>query len=59
MAKRVRTVSYSLPESLIAKLEERADALGISKSSCVTMLLLSALSGAELDKLLFDDRRDE
>ena len=43
MARNVRTVSFSIPPELVDKLEQRAQAVGISKSSYLTMLLSSVL----------------
>ena len=44
MARKVKSVSYSLPPELVVKLEDRASAVGISRSSYLTMLLSSVLS---------------
>ena len=44
MARKVKSVSYSLPPELAGKLEDRAAAVGISRSSYLTMLLSSVLS---------------
>lgn len=43
MARNVRTVSFSIPPELADKLDQRAQAVGISKSSYLTMLLSSVL----------------
>ena len=43
MARNVRTVSFSIPPELVDQLEQRAQAVGISKSSYLTMLLSSVL----------------
>ena len=44
MPRRVKTVSYSMPPELADALETRAAAVGISRSSYLTMLLSSMLS---------------
>lgn len=44
MARKVKSVSYSLPPELVDKLEGRAAAVGISRSSYLTMLLSSVLT---------------
>lgn len=43
MARKVTTVSYSLPRELADKLEQRAASVGISRSSYLTLLLSSVL----------------
>lgn len=43
MARKVKSVSFSLPPEIAGKLEERAEAAGISRSSYLTLLLSSAL----------------
>lgn len=43
MARKVITVSYSLPPELAAKLESRAESVGISRSSYLTMLLSTVM----------------
>ena len=43
MARNVRTASFSIPPELADKLDQRARAVGISKSSYLTMLLSSVL----------------
>ena len=43
MARKVKTVSFSMPPELVEKVEKMAARLSISKSACMTMVLSVAL----------------